>query len=189
MVDGATGDVIATIETKSGAHNTIVRPRRHAHVPGRPQVAAADRRGHEDAQGDRQGRPVRRRRSGRSRSTARRRSCFVNVNELLGFEIGDLKTGKKLHRVEVHGLQEGTGEAARLPEPRHRPDAGREGGLGRATRPTSRCTSSTPRSCRRSRRRASAVREQPGWVTFSLDGKYALPVHRRGDRRRRRRRS
>jgi len=27
--------------------------------------------------------------------------CFVNVNELLGFEMGDLKTGKKLHRVEV----------------------------------------------------------------------------------------
>ena len=35
-------------------------------------------------------------RSGRSRSTARRRCCYVNVNDLLGFEIGDIKTGKKL---------------------------------------------------------------------------------------------
>src|SRR6185436_2094156 len=33
--------------------------------------------------------------------------CFVNVNELLGFEIGDLTTGKKLHRVEVAGFQKG----------------------------------------------------------------------------------
>ena len=57
--------------------------------------------------------------------------CFVNVNELLGFEIGDLKTGKKLHRVEVAGFKTGPGEAARLPQPRHRPDARREGSLGR----------------------------------------------------------
>src|SRR5947208_983849 len=33
--------------------------------------------------------------------------CFVNVNELLGFEIGDLRTGKKLYRVEVEGYQKG----------------------------------------------------------------------------------
>ena len=31
----------------------------------------------------------------------------MNVNELLGFEIGDLKTGKKLHRVEVPGFKKG----------------------------------------------------------------------------------
>src|SRR4030095_13841853 len=33
--------------------------------------------------------------------------CFVNLNELLGFEIGDLQTGKKLHRVEVAGYKQG----------------------------------------------------------------------------------
>src|SRR5947199_306184 len=33
--------------------------------------------------------------------------CFVNVNGLLGFEIGDLTTGKKLHRVEVEGYKQG----------------------------------------------------------------------------------
>lgn len=32
---------------------------------------------------------------------------FVNVNELLGFEVGDLKTGKKLCRVEVAGYKPG----------------------------------------------------------------------------------
>ncbi len=33
--------------------------------------------------------------------------CFVNVNDLLGFEIGDMKTGKMLHRVEVTGFEKG----------------------------------------------------------------------------------
>src|SRR5262249_35588030 len=38
---------------------------------------------------------------------ANRSLCFVCVNGLLGFEIGDLKTGKKLHRVEVTGFKQG----------------------------------------------------------------------------------
>ncbi len=33
--------------------------------------------------------------------------CFVNVNKLLGFEVGDLTTGKMLHRVEVQGYEQG----------------------------------------------------------------------------------
>jgi sugar lactone lactonase YvrE len=31
--------------------------------------------------------------------------CFVNVNDLLGFEVGDLQTGKMLHRIEVAGFK------------------------------------------------------------------------------------
>ena len=33
--------------------------------------------------------------------------CFVNVNACLGFEVGDITTGKKLHRVEVQGVAPG----------------------------------------------------------------------------------
>src|SRR5581483_6126580 len=33
--------------------------------------------------------------------------CFVNVNGLLGFEVGDLKAGARLHRVEVAGVKQG----------------------------------------------------------------------------------
>jgi DNA-binding beta-propeller fold protein YncE len=33
--------------------------------------------------------------------------CFVNVNELLGFEVGDIRTGEKLYRVEVKGQKPG----------------------------------------------------------------------------------
>ncbi len=32
---------------------------------------------------------------------------YVNVNDLLGFEIGDMQTGRKLHRVEVKGFSQG----------------------------------------------------------------------------------
>ncbi len=55
---------------------------------------------------------------------ADRSLVFVTVNGLLGFEIGDLKTGKKIYRVEVQGFKTGPHEAARLPQPRRRPDAG-----------------------------------------------------------------
>ena len=37
----------------------------------------------------------------------RRTLCFVNVNDLLGFEVGDLASGEKLHRVEVPGFEKG----------------------------------------------------------------------------------
>ena len=33
--------------------------------------------------------------------------CYVNCDGLLGFEVGDLQTGKKLHHVEVIGFQQG----------------------------------------------------------------------------------
>src|SRR5205085_4873943 len=33
--------------------------------------------------------------------------CYVNVNELLGFEIGDLTTGEKLAHVQVEGYEKG----------------------------------------------------------------------------------
>jgi DNA-binding beta-propeller fold protein YncE len=33
--------------------------------------------------------------------------AFVNINKLLGFEIGDIRTGKKLYRVEVEGYKQG----------------------------------------------------------------------------------
>ena len=102
-----TGDVIARIEPNSGAHNTIYGPDgKEVYLAGlkSPLLTVADTQDHTDRA---DGRPVRGERSGRSRSTAAQTLCFVNVNELLGFEVGDLKTGKKLHRVEVAGFEKG----------------------------------------------------------------------------------
>ena len=69
-----------------------------------PFLFVADTKTHKVVE---EGRPVR----GGDPAVHRQRHadpCFVNVNELLGFEIGDLKTGKKLHRVEVPGYKKGT---------------------------------------------------------------------------------
>lgn len=43
--------------------------------------------------------------------------CFVNVNALLGFEVGDLQTGKVLHEVAVEGYE--TGKVKRRGHPSH----------------------------------------------------------------------
>jgi hypothetical protein len=105
---------------------------------------------------------------------ARQTLCFVNVNDLLGFEIGDLRTGKFLHRVEVQGFEKG-------PVKRHgcpchgiglAPDE-RELWLVDAAN----CcvhlfdlTVMPPRPLT-----SIKLRDQPGWITFSIDGRYAYP--------------
>jgi DNA-binding beta-propeller fold protein YncE len=100
--------------------------------------------------------------------------CFVNVNDLLGFEVGDLATGKMLHRVEVTGVTKG-------PTKRHGcPSHGI--GLTPDEKELWICDAANSRmhvfdaTVMPPRQLASLpVREQPGWVTFSLDGKYAYP--------------
>src|ERR1041385_6519308 len=100
--------------------------------------------------------------------------CFVNVNELLGFEVGDLRTGKVLHRVEVAGFQKG--KVKRHGCPSHgigmTPDEkelwvcdafNRRMHIFDATVMPPKQVTSIP------------LRDEPGWITFSLDGKLAFP--------------
>jgi hypothetical protein len=98
---------------------------------------------------------------------------FVTVDSLLGFEVGDLKTGKVLKRVEVEGWNKGP--VRRHGNPSH--------GIGltpgeeelwladgynmrmhvfSAKEPYQQLTT-------------IPLQDMPGWVTFSLDGKYAYP--------------
>jgi DNA-binding beta-propeller fold protein YncE len=97
---------------------------------------------------------------------------FVNVNGLLGFEIGDLTAGKALHRVEVEGYPQG-------PPKRHGCPS-----HGIALTPDEReiwlCDAFNRRlhvfdaTVMPPRQVASiALREEPGWVTFSIDSSYA----------------
>jgi hypothetical protein len=99
---------------------------------------------------------------------------FANVNDLLGFEVGDLTTNKVIDRVEVKGFAKG-------PTKRHGcPSHGI--GLTPDEREIWLCdgfnsrlhifdaTVSPPRQGE-----SIALREQPGWVTFSRDGTYAYP--------------
>jgi hypothetical protein len=98
--------------------------------------------------------------------------CFVNVNELLGFEVGDLNTGKVLHRVEVEGFKKG-------PTKRHGCPS-----HGIALTPDEKELWLTDASNRRLHVydatamppkpvQSIELTDEPGWVTFSIDGKYA----------------
>jgi hypothetical protein len=100
--------------------------------------------------------------------------CVVNVNGLLGFEIGDLTTGKKLYRVEVNDCKPG-------PTKRHGcPSHGvgftpNEKEIWVCDAANSRlhvfdATVMPPRQTT-----SIALREQPGWITFSIDGQFAFP--------------
>ncbi len=99
---------------------------------------------------------------------------FVNVNDLLGFEVGDLRSGKMLHRVEVKGWSKG--KVKRHGCPSH--------GIGMTPDETEiwlsdganqrmhvfDATMMPPKQIA-----TIGLRDQPGWVTFSLDGKWAYP--------------
>jgi hypothetical protein len=104
----------------------------------------------------------------------RQRYCYVNVNELLGFEVGDLATGKKLHSVAVSGYEKGP--VKRHGCPSH----------GIALSPDEKELWLTDGTNRRlhvfdatvmpPRQVASIeLRDEPGWVTFSIKGDYAYP--------------
>jgi DNA-binding beta-propeller fold protein YncE len=173
VVDARTGDVIAKVETHSGAHNTIVGlGGRRAYLAGlkSPLLHVADTRSHQVVQrvgpfGD-MIRPF--------TVNGRETLVFVNVNNLLGFEVGDLKTGRLLHRVEVAGYEKGP--VKRHGCPSHgvalTPDE-KELWLTDAANNAVHVFDATvlpPRQVASLR-----VRDQPGWITFSLDGRYAYP--------------
>jgi DNA-binding beta-propeller fold protein YncE len=173
VIDGKSGDVIARIETNSGAHNTVYGlDGRFAYLAGlRSRVLnVADAVTHRVAKrvgpfGD-----VIRPFTVNGRQTL----CFVNVNGLLGFEVGDLQTGRMLHRVEVSGY--GKGPVKRHGCPSHgvglTPDE-RELWLTDAANNSLHVFDATvmpPKQVASVR-----LRDQPGWVTFSLDGQYAYP--------------
>jgi DNA-binding beta-propeller fold protein YncE len=168
-----TGDVIAKVVTNSGAHNTIYgSDGRHVYLAGlhSPVLSIADPRTNAVVAGvgpfGNSVRPF--------TVNAAETLCFVNVNELLGFEVGDLKSGKMLHRVEVTGYEKGP--VKRHGCPSHgiglTPD---EKELWLADGANSKihifnATVMPPKQVA-----SIAVRDQPGWITFSLDGKHAYP--------------
>ena len=169
----ATGDVVTTIETKSGAHNTVVGrdgPRMYLGGLKSPLLFVADTKTHEIVQkvGPFGGaiRPF--------TVNGGQTRAYVCVNELLGFEIGDLTTGKKLHRVEVQGFKKGP--VKRHGCPSHgiglTPDE-KEVWVVDAFNQTVHVFDNTTEPPKQTE--SITLREQPGWVTFSLDGKFAYP--------------
>jgi hypothetical protein len=99
---------------------------------------------------------------------------FANVNGLLGFEIGDLITNKAIRRVEVNGFPVGTPKRHGCPS--HgialTPDE-REIWLCDAFNSRLHIFDATVMPPRQGD--SIALREQPGWITFSRDGTFAYP--------------
>lgn len=173
VVDALTGEVMKRLEPGSGAHNTIYGlDGRHAYLAGlkSPLLRVTDTRTHtvigEVGPFSNVIRPF----TVNGRGTL----CFVNVNDLLGFEIGDLTTGKMLHRVEVPGFNQG-------PTKRHGCPSH---GIGLT--PDEKEIWLTDSHNRRvhifdatvmpPRPVASLLmRDEPGWITFTIDGRYAYP--------------
>lgn len=173
VVDGKTGDVLKQIVTKSGSHNTVVGlDGKRAYLAGlrSPYLTVVDTKTQNVIA-----------KAGPFSAAIRpftvngaQSLCFVNVNGLLGFEVGDLAKGTKLCRVEVQGVKSG-------PVKRHGcPSHGV--GLTPDEKEVWVCDAHNSRlhifdaTVMPPRQVASIkLREQPGWVTFSVDGKYAYP--------------
>jgi hypothetical protein len=173
VVDALTGAEIARIEPKSGAHNTIFGPDgREVYLAGlkSPLLTVADASSHTAA-----------RTVGPFSAAIRpftingaQTLVFVNVNERLGFEVGDLKTGKKLCQVDVAGY-------TKCPVKRHgcpshgiglTPDEKElwvVDGHNQAVHIFD-ATVMPPKQVE-----TLKVRDEPGWVTFSIDGRLGYP--------------
>lgn len=105
-VSAATGDVMASIETNSGSHNTIYgADGAHVYLAGLRSklLSVADAKTSKVVSTvgpfDNVIRPF--------TVNGSETLVFVNVNGLLGFEVGDLRTGQKLYHVEVEGYKQG----------------------------------------------------------------------------------
>ena len=173
VVDAATGDVLAAVETGQGSHNTVYAlDGRHAYlgVLKSKLLTVAETAGNtvEKTVGPFGGnvRPF----TVNGRGTL----AFVCVNDLLGFEVGDLQSAKVLYRVKVEGFHRG--DEKRHGCPSHgiglTPD---EKELWLADSANSRLhvfdmTVMPPRQTL-----SIPLRDQPGWITFGTDGTFAYP--------------
>ncbi|PYQ20135.1 MAG: hypothetical protein DMF81_19585 [Acidobacteria bacterium] len=174
VVDGITGAVVRKLVTGQGAHNTVCPPsgRRVFMADLRSAtLLVADPATHEIVEHVGPFSAPIRPYTVNGAGTL----CYVNVNGLLGFEVGDVRSGKMLHRVEVPGYR--PGPTKRHGCPSHgvglTPDekelwlvdgANQHLHVFDATRmPPAYLTS------------IELLVDQPGWITFSLDGRYAYP--------------
>ncbi len=177
VVDGASGDVLAKIVTNSGAHNTVYgADGSRVYLAGlhSPLLTIAATKTHTSNTSvgpfNHSIRPF----------TVNRAQtyCFCNVNELLGFEVGDIQSGRMVHRVTVPGF--GKGAVLRHGCPSHgvglTPDEKEVWVTDAANKRLHIFDVSALSATMAPKYVASvALRDEPGWVTFSVDGRFAYP--------------
>jgi hypothetical protein len=173
VLDAANGSIISEIIPNSRAHNTVYAvdgSQAYLAGLGSPLLTVTDAKTHEASHT-----------VGPFSAAIRpftvngdNSLVFVNVNELLGFEVGDLKTGKKLQRVEITGVPRG--KPLRHGCPSHgiamTPDE-TQIWVADGFNSTVHIFDSTVMPPKRLD--SVALRGQPGWVTFSIDGSIGWP--------------
>jgi predicted neuraminidase len=167
------GHVLATVTPDSGAHNTVYgSDGKFAYLAGlkSPLLSVANTGSHSVE-----------RTVGPFSASIRpftidyeQSRCYVCINDLLGFEIGSIKSGEKIARIEVAGFS--TGPVKRHGCPSHgialSPDE-REIWLTDAHNQRLHLFDNTvfpPKPIENIK-----LRDEPGWVTFTIDGEFAYP--------------
>jgi hypothetical protein len=172
IVDASTGTVTATIESKSGSHNTICSlDGTKVYLAGlkSPFLLVANTNDHKVVN-----------RVGPFSNAIRPFTvngtgtlCFVNVNGLLGFEVGHLRTGRKLYRVEVQGYPQGP--VKRHACPSHgialTPDE-KELWVADGANNSVHVFDATVMPPKQIG--SVKLRDLPGWISFSMDGRFAF---------------
>ena len=172
VVDCNTGEIIKKIDVFKRAHNTIYGPSGNRVYMGdiaSPWLYVADTKNHAiETKVGPFGHFVR-----PFTINWKESLVFVTVDSLLGFEVGDLQSGKKLARIPVEGWN--MGPVRRHGNPSHgiglTPD---EKELWLADGHNMRVhvfSSAKPYQ----QLTTIPVQDMPGWITFSLDGKYVYP--------------
>lgn len=171
VVNADTGDVIATLSPKSGSHNTIwANDGSRVYMGGikNPLMSVADPKTNTITQ---QIGPFA---AGIRPFTVNGENTlvFVNVNKLLGFEVGDVRTGKKLYRVEIQGFKDGP--VARHGCPSHgialTPD---EKELWVVDGPNNAVHIFDATVMPPKQGETIQLSVFPGWISFSMDGRYS----------------
>ena len=172
VVSCETGDIIKKIEVVRRAHNTIYGPSGdHAYLAdiASPYLHVTETKTHTIIKKIGPfGNGIR-----PFTINGKETLTFVNVDSLLGFEVGDLKTGKVLERVLVQGWD--MGKVRRHGNPSHgiglTPDE-KEVWVSDGHNMRMHVFSAHPPFQQLT---TIPLQDMPGWVTFSLDGRYAYP--------------
>lgn len=169
VVDAKTGNVLSTVTTEGEAHNTLYSPTGkgvYLQALRVPQFAVADVQTGKITQRvgpfSNQVRPF--------TINGKETLAFVNVNNLLGVGVGDLKTGKVLHEVKVPGFELGKprahGTAAHGIALTHD-----EKEIWVADGPNSHAHIFDAVPMPPVYKTSVKLRSEPGWFTCSIDGK------------------
>jgi DNA-binding beta-propeller fold protein YncE len=172
VVDCNTGDILKKIEVHKRAHNTIYGPSgKYVYLDdiASPWLYVADAKKHELV--NKVGpfanfvRPF--------TINGRETLVFATVDSLLGFEVGDLSTGNKMAHVEVEGWT--MGPVRRHGNPSHgialTPDE-KEIWLADGHNMRVHVFNAAPPYQQLT---TIPVQDMPGWINFSIDGKYVYP--------------